>query len=83
MRLSLNKKQPVYILITVLTVCMLVLVVALSQNSTRVPSGMRQVKSYNPKGLCLAVDDPECGYCPEEPIYDKCYVKQGELEQYR
>jgi hypothetical protein len=53
------------------------------KDSAGAPAGMREVKSYDPNGLCQSAIDPECGNCPNTTIEGKCYVNKGELEQYR
>jgi hypothetical protein len=46
-------------------------------------SGLRQVKSWNPHGVCQSINDPACGSCPESiVINNKCYVKKGDYSQY-
>ena len=50
------------------------------------PMGMRELTSYihpqSDKPTCKALT-PECGYCPETQIDNKCYVTQGSYEQYQ
>lgn len=79
MKLPKNKK----LIYTSLLLIVLIIIFLVMKNSTSGPDGMRQVKSYDPNGICQAINNPECGYCPNTPIDGKCYVKDGELEQYR
>lgn len=81
MKLIKNKKL-LYVSLVLLTLTFII-IFFVTKNSTSTPNGMRQVKSYDPNGICLAVNNPECGYCPNTPVDGKCYVKKGELEQYR
>ena len=59
-----------------------ILLLSPSRHMNKATQGMRQVKSYEADGICLAIDNPECGYCPGEVEEGKCYVKQGVLEQF-
>lgn len=80
---SLSKKTKLVFLISVIVLVGGSLLIVLSQLvKNDAPKGMRQVKSFDANGICLALNNPECGYCPGEVKQDKCYVKQGTLDQY-
>jgi hypothetical protein len=70
--------------ISIISAAVLILVVAATifavgdQDS----SGLRQIKSYDPDGICQSITDPECGNCPGTITNDTCYVEQGTFEQY-
>ncbi|MGZ6005668.1 MAG: hypothetical protein ACXWLH_06010 [Candidatus Saccharimonadales bacterium] len=45
-------------------------------------SSKREIKSFNPNGVCQSITNPECGYCPGSVTDGKCYVKKGTFSQY-
>ena len=84
MKLIKNKKQLVFVVLAVIVTLVIGTVLFMTnRESSSAPPGMREVSSYNANGICQAINDPECGYCPNKPVDGKCYVKKGELEQYQ
>lgn len=83
MKFPQNKKLLILVILLLLAVLLLGTIFIVLKGLGGTPLGMRQVKSYNPNGICLSADNPECGYCPNKPVDNKCYVKHGELLQYQ
>lgn len=83
---TLSKKNKIALIVTLVVLLVVILLLRPFMNDAPImndaPKGMRQVESYNANGVCDAINNPECGYCPGEVKEDKCYVRQGELEQY-
>ena len=80
--MSLKNRKLIVLFVLVLSLIGAVLVF-INRQSSGTLIGMREVKSYDANGRCLAANYPPCGYCPNEPVNEKCYVKKGELEDYR
>lgn len=77
---SLSKKHKIVLLFCSVVFVVAIALIVRTLNSTS--SGRRQVKSYDPNGICLAVNNPECGYCPGEVVDNKCFVEKDQLQQY-
>ena len=74
-------KKSQLIVISVLVFILVVIgVLLLTRNQGT--SGLRQIKSYDPHGICQSVINPECGNCPGTITDGKCYVKKGTFDQY-
>lgn len=63
------------LILLLLAVAVFLMVVVLFYNKKPNPNTMTEIENYNPRGTCLAVNEPECGYCPGEIVDNKCYVK--------
>lgn len=80
MKRARKKKRPVGLLILVIGIAGAVIAYMVA-NDFRL--GMREVTSFKADGICLNTTDPACGYCPGDVTDGKCYVRYGELKQYK
>ena len=82
MKLLKNKKIIALLAFVLIMIALVATLTIITSNTSNAPKGMRQVKSYVHHGVCEAVNDPECGYCPGTVIDEECFVNKGVLEQY-
>lgn len=84
MKLLKNRKRTILPIFIVLIIALVAALYFINENSNIAPKGMRQVKSFNANGICLAINNPECGYCPGKVIDEQCFVDKDKsvLEQY-
>ncbi len=79
----LKNRKPIILATSLLALTITALLFFVMGYLARAPEGMRQVEGFDANGICLAINNPECGYCPNKLIDGKCFVKKGELEQYQ
>ena len=77
-----SKHKSFYLIVIPAVLIVLAIAIAfMNRGGTSAPAGMREIKSYNPHGLCHALM-PECGICPGKVTDEKCYVAKGTYKQY-
>ncbi len=76
-----GSKRPL-VIITLIILIGIVLLVGQMTGVLRL--GMREVKSFKADGVCTDTStSPACGFCPGDVSDGRCFVRYGELSEYK